>query len=82
MKLIEIHSQRIILEIIDGKLIIYNRFLARQWAVEGIRIPPYWQNEYLGKQRVMPYEKFFLQALLKIYVPECLAKAGYRWQNS
>jgi len=81
MKLINLKSQFVVVEVQDGQIRFYDRFLEKQMKGRGILIPPAMRGQYEGKAEVRLGDKDFLKAFQEIYVPAVFDPEVFAWKN-
>lgn len=79
--LVNSKTGHIVIEFIDGKTKIYDRFLEVEMRETGIYIPPSKREDFDGKEVVYLSDPSFEKAFIEVYDPLCIANSVYRWQN-
>ena len=81
MKLINLKSQFVVVEVQDGQIKFFDRFLEKQMKGRGILIPPALRSQYNGKAEVRLEDQEFLKAFKELYVPAVFDPEVFAWQK-
>ena len=79
MRLVHINTGFTIVEYQREKTLFYDRFLAKQMRVEGVRIPPYLREQFGGKRTIRYGDDAFQRAFSEVYAPSAFKSPLYQW---
>lgn len=81
MRLVNKQTEKTLVEFVDGRALIYNKFLEGEMRAIGISIPPGLRGVYNGKDCIRLGDDEFQKAFKEIYYITEMNSAMFRWED-
>lgn len=81
-KLYHPETRKVLVEVIEDKVIFHNAELKKTLLLNGITIPFSMKDEFGGERLIYPDDSGFAKAFVEVYYPYCLHENGFILQKS
>lgn len=81
MRLVNLKTNRPILEFKEGKPVFYSKFFEHEMCEMGIEIPHGLRGTYQGKTTITPYDSDFEKAFREIYYATYMNPDQFKWRG-